>query len=143
VSRCEKGETNLDFTGARDSEWQWNPLGHVQVCTSHQTDNHARTAPLIFYRPDALPAAQAAQPSVKALKANTYRDTEVYYQVRQKTDQVCNMTTAFTFITQLYLPELYDLIKVSHWGTYDKTVNMWLKMLQQLYAEIICRSKQQ
>ena len=96
-----------------------------------------------FYRPDALPAAQAAQPSVKALKANTYRDTEVYYQVRQKTDQVCNMTTAFTFITQLCLPELYDLIKVSHWGTYDKTVNMWLKMLQQLYAEIICRSKQQ
>ena len=23
VSRYQKGETNLDFTGARDSEWQW------------------------------------------------------------------------------------------------------------------------
>jgi len=26
-----KGKTNLDFTGARDSEWQWKPLGHMQV----------------------------------------------------------------------------------------------------------------
>jgi len=41
VSRYQKGKTNLDFTKARDSEWQWNPLGHMQVCTSLQTDNHA------------------------------------------------------------------------------------------------------
>ena len=26
VSRYQKGKTNLDFTEARDSEWQWNPL---------------------------------------------------------------------------------------------------------------------
>jgi len=24
VSRYQKGKTNLDFTGARDSEWQWH-----------------------------------------------------------------------------------------------------------------------
>jgi len=48
VSRYQKGKTNLDFTGARDSEWQWNPLGHMQVCTLHQTDNHASTPPLSF-----------------------------------------------------------------------------------------------
>jgi len=48
VSRYQKGKTNLDFTGARDSEGQWNPLGHMQVCTSHQTDNHASTPPLFF-----------------------------------------------------------------------------------------------
>ena len=30
----------------------------MQVCTSLQTDNHASTPPLCFYRPDALPAAQ-------------------------------------------------------------------------------------
>jgi len=24
------------------SEWQWHQLGRVQVCTSLQTDNHAR-----------------------------------------------------------------------------------------------------
>ena len=41
----------------RDSEWQWHQLGHVQVSTSLQTDNHASTPPL-FYRPDALPAAE-------------------------------------------------------------------------------------
>jgi len=58
VSRYQKGKTNLDFTGARDSEWQWHQLGHMQVCTSLQTDNHANTPPLVFYRPDALPAAQ-------------------------------------------------------------------------------------
>ena len=57
VSRYQKGKTNLDFTGARDSEWQWHQLGHMQVCTSLQTDNHA-SIPLSFYRPDALPAAQ-------------------------------------------------------------------------------------
>ena len=33
VSRYQKGKTNLDFTEARDSEWQWHQLGHVQVCT--------------------------------------------------------------------------------------------------------------
>jgi len=51
-------QTNLDFTEARDSEWQWHQLGYMQVCTSLQTDNHASTPPLSFYRPDALPAAQ-------------------------------------------------------------------------------------
>jgi len=28
VSPCQKGKTNLDFTGARDSEWQWHQLDH-------------------------------------------------------------------------------------------------------------------
>jgi len=59
VSRHQKGKTNLGFTGARDSEWQWHQLGHMQVCTSLQTDNHASTPPLcFFYKPDALPVAQ-------------------------------------------------------------------------------------
>ena len=58
VSRYQKGITNLDFTEARDSEWQWHQLGHMQVCTALETDNHASTSPLSFYRPDALPAAQ-------------------------------------------------------------------------------------
>jgi len=33
VSRYPKGKTNLDFTEARDSEWQWHQLGHMQRCT--------------------------------------------------------------------------------------------------------------
>jgi len=33
VSQYQKGKTNLDFTEARDSEWQWYQLDHMQVCT--------------------------------------------------------------------------------------------------------------
>ena len=40
VSRYQKGKTNLDFTEARDGEWQWHQLGHMKVCTLLQTDNH-------------------------------------------------------------------------------------------------------
>jgi len=29
VSRYQKGKTNLDFTEARDSEWQWHQLDHT------------------------------------------------------------------------------------------------------------------
>ena len=49
VGRYQKGKTNLDFTEARDSEWQWHQLGHMQVCTLLQTDNHASTPPLMFF----------------------------------------------------------------------------------------------
>jgi len=52
------GKTNLDFTEARDSEWQWHQLGHMQACTSLQTDNHANTHHSVFYRLDTLPATQ-------------------------------------------------------------------------------------
>jgi len=48
LSQYQKGKTNLDFTEARDSEWQWHPLGHMQVYTLLQTDNHANTLPLSF-----------------------------------------------------------------------------------------------
>ena len=59
VSRYQEGKTNLDFTEGRDSEWQWHLLGHMQVCTSlrRQTTTPAPHHS-VFYRPDALPAAQ-------------------------------------------------------------------------------------
>ena len=69
VSQYQKGKTNLDFTEARDSEWQWNPLGHMQLCTSLQTDNHARTPPLSFLQAG-CPSCRPTN-SVKALKANS------------------------------------------------------------------------
>ena len=49
MSWYRKGKTNLDFTEARDSEWQWHQLGHMQACTSLQTDNHASNPPLSFF----------------------------------------------------------------------------------------------
>jgi len=63
VSRYQKGKINLDFTEARDSEWQWHQLGRMQVCTSLQTDNHASTPPLKFFtgRMPFLPPNQQRQ----------------------------------------------------------------------------------
>jgi len=63
VSRYQEGKTDLDFTEARDSEWQWHQLGHMQVCTSLQTDNHANTPPLSFFtgRMPFLPPNQQRQ----------------------------------------------------------------------------------
>ena len=58
VSRYQKDKTNLDFTEARDREWQWHQLGHMPVCTSLQTDNHASTPSLSFCRPDVVPDTQ-------------------------------------------------------------------------------------
>jgi len=48
VSWYQKGKTNLDFTEARDSEWQWHQLGQIQGCISLQTDNHASTHHSVF-----------------------------------------------------------------------------------------------
>ena len=73
VSRYQKGKTNLDFIGARDSEWQWQQLGHMQVCTSLQTDNHASTPPLSFLQAG-CPSCRPTN-SVKALKAHHVSDT--------------------------------------------------------------------
>jgi len=60
-------KTNLDFTEARDSEWQWHQLGHMQVCTSLQADNLASTPPLSFLQA----GCHSCRPtnSVKELKA--------------------------------------------------------------------------
>ena len=83
VSRYQKGKTNLDFTEARDGEWQWHQLGHMQVCTSLQTDNHANTSPLSFFTgwlPFLLPNQQ-----------------------RQSTEGRCvNVTAGLVFVTNVF-----------------------------------------
>jgi len=56
VSHYQKGKTHLDFNEARDSEWQWHQLGHMQICNLPQTENHGSTPPLGFCLLDALPA---------------------------------------------------------------------------------------
>jgi len=72
VSQYQKGKTNLDFTEARDSEWQWHQLGHMQICTSLQTDNHTSTPTTQFFtgRMPFLPPNQQRQ------------STEGYYLIR-------------------------------------------------------------
>jgi len=71
VRQYQKGKTNLDFTEARDSEWQWHQLVHMQVCILLQTDNHANTSPQVFFRPDAfLPPNQQRQ-STEGMECST------------------------------------------------------------------------
>jgi len=76
VSQYQKGKTNLDFTKARDSEWQWHQLGHMQVCTSLQTDNHASTPPLSFLQAG-CPSCRPTN-SVKALKTEALTSLKQY-----------------------------------------------------------------
>jgi len=63
VNRYQKSKTNLDFTEARDSEWQWHQLGRMQVCNSLQTDNYASNPLLRFFtgRMSFLPPNQEHQ----------------------------------------------------------------------------------
>jgi len=70
VSRYQKGKTNLDFTEARDGEWKWHQLGHMQVCILPQTDNHTSTPPLSFLQAG-CPSCRPTN-SVKTLKAYYY-----------------------------------------------------------------------
>jgi len=63
--------TTLDFTEARDSEWQWHQLGHMQVCTSLQADNHAST-PLLSFLQAGCPSCRPTN-SVKALNAKHWQ----------------------------------------------------------------------
>jgi len=59
----------MDFNEARDGEWQWHQLGHMKVCTSHQTDIRASTPPLSFLQAG-CPSCRPTK-TVKALKAQT------------------------------------------------------------------------
>jgi len=58
MSRYQKGKTNLDFTEARDSEWQWHQLGRMTMPAPHHSVFLQAGCP--SYRPTN---------SVKALKA--------------------------------------------------------------------------
>ena len=82
VSQYQKVKTNLDFTEARDSEWQWHQLGYMQVCTSIQTDNHTSTQA-------GCPSCRPAR-GVKALRAH-------FWQVIQK------IKIAITFWNTVYV----------------------------------------
>jgi len=81
VSRYQKGKTNLDFTEARDGEWQWH-----QVCTSLQTDNHASTPSLKFLQAG-CPSCHPTN-SVKALHkilVNLNSTLQLHYLQRTST----------------------------------------------------------
>jgi len=58
VIRHQKGKPFWNLQEQEMMGWQWHQLVHMQtICSSFQTDNHASTSPLSFYRPDAQPTA--------------------------------------------------------------------------------------
>ena len=110
VSRYQKGKTNLDFNEARVSEWQWHQLGHMQVCISLQTDNHASTPPLFFTgRMPFLPPNQQCQ------------STEGSHLCLQKILKFCFFATEVTiFYDHNLLMYLWECAsksaKLTHWA---------------------------
>jgi len=109
----------------------------MQVCTSLQTDNHASTPPLSFYRPDALPAAQPTAskhwrqiaPTVTWWKKNYIVPFYVCLIARHALSTVDEPSpTAFTlsqrqyrsFICSMSPPHSYSslLCYISSWSSY-------------------------
>ena len=101
VGRYQKGKTNLDFTEATDSEWQWHQLGHMQVCTLLQTDNHASTPPLSILQAG-CPSCRPTN-SVKALKA--FCLSEPLMRISGRTGGVF-IATEFNISAPTYFPRI-------------------------------------
>ena len=64
VSQYQKGKTNLDFTEARDSGWQWHQLGHnasLHLAPDRQPHQHPTTLMVFTGRMPFLPPNQQCQ----------------------------------------------------------------------------------
>jgi len=95
VSRYQKSKTNLDFTEARDREWQWHQLGHMQVCTSLQITMPAHHHSVFTGRMPFLPPNQQRQSTEglrKSIQYNTIQNLESamlpWLQMRWRTGQL-------------------------------------------------------
>jgi len=120
--------TNMDFTKAGDSEWQWHQLGHMQICTSPQTDNDASTPPLSFLQAG-CPSSHPTN-SVKSLKANpSYTVIPVLPTVQQ-----IKFTHA-TYLTMLYNTAFDTVFGALH-SLYQ--VLICFKMLITLAPNLTC-----
>ena len=80
VSLHQKGKPFWILLRQEMMGWQWHQLHHMQIIyTSLQTDKHASTSPLSFYRLDALPAAQpTASKHWTSLKACVFLSNGAY-----------------------------------------------------------------
>jgi len=69
ISRHHKGKPFWILLEQEMMGWQWHQLDHIQIiCTSLETDNHASTSTLNFYRQAGCPSGSPTN-SVKAPKA--------------------------------------------------------------------------
>jgi len=97
VSRYKEGKTNLDFTEARDSEWQWHQLG---TCKSAPRSRQV-TMPTPHHSSFLQAGCPSCRPtnSVKALKAqkiikkiNQHTSTKQNFFGRTKNYKLHNLT---------------------------------------------------
>ena len=105
--------------------WQWHQLDHMQIiCTSLQTDNHASTSPLSFYRPDALPATQPT--------ASKHWGHKVHLENRTKMELVVILTASYIEDSDRlqWYSQACDALSKCTWTTCSKllhiTVNSWI-----------------
>jgi len=126
VSRYQKGKTNLDFTQARDSEWQWHQPGRMQVCTLLQTDNHAST-PLLSFLQAGCPSCRPTN-SVKAPKVGGVCTTcSIKGRYQTHGGNSVHSQSIFIFfhcqILQYICGKVY--IKISHRTSYASLCTTW------------------
>ena len=85
VTQYQKGRTNLSFTEARDSEWQW------AICKSAPCSRQiTMPAPQhsVFYRLDALPATQptASRHWRQIICTDTYNKWDIFTCAQKPND---------------------------------------------------------
>ena len=117
VSQYQKGKSNLDFTEARDSEQQWHPLGHMQVCTLLQTNMPA---------PHHLPAAQ---PTVSEKEYVNIRWT---YQVCA--DGSLSVERSSRWIWNFWMPFMPSRNAKPCSGTLDVPVTNWRNLARSAWS---------
>ena len=133
VSRYQKGKTNLDFIEARDSEWQRHQLGHMKVCMSLQTDNHASTPQLSFLQAG-CPSCRPTN-SIKALKVNASNNNLLIMmtsQVAIDTKYLCLQHSSLTLVDDSSTYDSITNIFVGHFLTVIHLENFVLH--QALYS---------
>jgi len=99
VSRYQKGKTNLDFTEARNSEWQWHQLGHMQVSTSLQTDMQVAvaqffTGPMPFLPPNQQRQSTEGKCTLMYIKQKMQNDISTNHHIQNV--QIRNSSLAAT-----------------------------------------------
>jgi len=103
VSRHQKGKPFWILLEQEMMGWQWHQLDHMQtICTLLQTDNHASTSPLSYYRPDALSGPQPTA-SKHWRPILTHHSIRIYHIVS------CQYILNFHYIVIWYCLAAFDL----------------------------------
>jgi len=124
VSQYQKGKTNLDFTEAIDSEWQWHQLGHMLSAGSYASLHIApgrqphQHPPLCFLQAG-CPSCHPTN-SVKALKAQQLYVVICHFGVKAGIWRVnfAIFLCEFSMKLGIFVNTLREIAPSSPWITY-------------------------